>query len=119
MKKRLVELFLKLLVIPVFLLFLGFGINTIEGIPKHAIVLLDDQAHTYTSPLCVSEEEARGLRAVKVAEAYALNYNPEPLCRDQGMFTVEGRSLSGRLLESLGFIGSPPKRWNADGTWNW
>jgi hypothetical protein len=112
-------LFLKLLVVPLFLLFVGFGIGTGEGIPKHAIVLLDDQAHTYTSPLCVSEEEVHRLRESKIEEAYALNYNPEPGCRDKGMFTAEGRSLSGGLLEAIGLIGPLPNRWNANGTWNW
>lgn len=118
MKKGL-GLFLKLLAVPLFLLFVGFGIGTVEGIPKHAIVLLDDQARTYISPLCVSEEEAHRFRESKVSEAYALNYSPEPGCRDKGMFTVEGRSLSGGLLESVGLIGPLPNRWNADGTWNW
>jgi hypothetical protein len=118
MKKGL-RLFLKLLAVPLFLLFVGFGLDTVEGIPRHAIALLDDQSRTYTSPLCVSEAEARRLREAKVAEAYALNYNPEPGCRDQGMFIVEGRSLSGGLLESFGLIKPLPNRWNADGTWNW
>ena len=48
-----------------------------------------------------------------------MKYSPDPQSRDNGDFTQEGRSLSGKFLESIGILPPLQSRWNKDGSWNW
>jgi hypothetical protein len=86
--------------------------------PDHAIVLLDDQNHTYLSPLC-ADREKKEYRLSKAAEARKLKYEPDKKCQDEAGFSQDDRSLTGRVCEKMGMLPPLPSRWNKDGTWNW
>jgi hypothetical protein len=105
-------------IILTFTLLAGFFIVPTRELPDHALVLLDEENHTYLSPACAAREK-KEYRTVKAAEARRLQYKPDKKCRDQGGFTQDGRSVSGNLLEKLGMMSPLPSRWNPDGTWNW
>ena len=101
-----------------FTLLAGFFIVPTRTMPDNAIVLLDDQNHTYLSPSCANQEK-KEYRLARAAEAQKLNYEPDKKCRDQGGFSQDTRSLTGNLLGRLGLLPPLPSRWNPDGTWNW
>lgn len=101
------------------LVYFGFGIGSSEIMPQNAELYLDHSMRLYISPPCVAYKDRAQLSLATVAEARKLAYQPEPKCRDEGGFTQDGRSLSGRLFEWLGVIGPLPARWNLDGSWNW
>lgn len=98
---------------------IGFGIGSSEIMPQNAELYLDHSMRLYISPPCVSLQDRAQLSLATVAEARKLAYQPEPKCRDEGGFTQDGRSLSGRLFEWLGVVGPLQGRWNLDGSWNW
>ncbi len=101
------------------LVYFGFGIGSSKIMPQNAELYLDHSMRLYISPPCVAFKDRAQLSLATVAEARKLAYQPEPKCRDEGGFTQDGRSLSGRLFEWLGVIGPLPARWNLDGSWNW
>ena len=101
-----------------FTLLAGFCIVPTRTMPDNAIVLLDDQNHTYLSPKCANQEK-KEYRLARAAEARKLNYAPDKTCRDAGGFSQDNRSITGNYLVRLGMLPPLPSRWNADGTWNW
>lgn len=103
--------------IALFLVFTAGSTGTMKDMPANAIVLLDDDARTYTSPPCVSAEGS--LRPARAADAYAMNYQPDKKCIEQDGFFQRGRTLLGKLMERVGILSPSPQRWNKDGTWNW
>jgi hypothetical protein len=102
----------------IFTLLAGFFIVPTRTVPDYAIVLLDDQNHTYLSPVCANQEK-KEYRQATAAEARKLNYEPDKKCRDVKGFSQATRSLTGNLMARLGMLPPLPSRWNADGTWNW
>ena len=86
--------------------------------PDNAIVLLDEQNHTYVSPIC-ADKGKKDYRQSRAAEARKLNYAPDKKCQSAGGFRQEQRSITGKYLVRLGMLPPLPSRWNADGTWNW
>ncbi len=102
----------------IFTLMAGFFIVPSRTMPDHAIVLLDDQNHTYLSPVCANKEK-KDYRVSNAAEARKLKYEPDKKCQDEGGFSQDGRSLTGNFCERLGMLPPLPSRWNKDGTWNW
>jgi len=102
----------------IFTLLAGFFIVPTIEMPDHALVLLDDQNHTYLSPAC-AQKEKKEYRASKAGEARRLKYAPEQKCREKAGFTQDARSITGNFLESAGLLPRFPSRWNPDGTWNW
>ena len=96
----------------------GFCLTPTRPMPDNAIVLLDEQSHTYVSPICANKEK-KDYRQSRAAEARQLNYAPDKKCQDAGGFRQEQRSISGNYLVRLGLLPPLPSRWNADGTWNW
>jgi hypothetical protein len=60
-----------------------------------------------------------GLFPAVAEELYELKLRPDPNCRDGGGFMMEGRSLTGSILEQVGILPKQYSRWNADGSWNW
>ena len=102
----------------IFTLLAGFFIVPTRTMPDNAIVLLDDQNHTYLSPLCANQEK-KEYRLARAAEARKLNYEPDKKCRDAKGFSQDTRSLTGNLMARLGMLPPWPSRWNPDGTWNW
>jgi hypothetical protein len=102
----------------IFTLLAGFFIVPTRDLPDNAVVLLDDQTHTYFSPACASQEK-REYRPATAAEARKLNFAPDKKCQAAGGFTQDKRSLSGNLMARLGMLPRLPSRWNEDGTWNW
>jgi hypothetical protein len=101
-----------------FTLLAGFFIVPTRTMPDNALVLLDDQNHTYVSPGCAKQEKQE-YRVATAAEARKLNYEPDKNCRDSGGFSQDSRSLTGNFLARLGMLPPLPSRWNPDGTWNW
>jgi hypothetical protein len=91
-----------------FLFFLTYGTGTMRDMPDNAIVLLDDQARTYTTPPCISP--MGGLRPARAADAYAINYKPDSQCKEKDGFFQRGRSLWGKLLEKVGLLSPLPSR---------
>ena len=96
----------------------GFCIVPTRTMPDNAIVLLDDQNHTYLSPQCANQEK-KDYRLARAAEARKLNYAPDKTCQDAKGFSQDKRSITGNYLVRLGMLPPLPSRWNADGTWNW
>lgn len=113
------------------LLGLGLLIDSVAVAPKHAIVLVDYETRVYLAPPCIDAWAARApTEAEKIARPYRLEslplgpaqeagFTPEPRCRDQGGFTQEMRSLTGKLFERVGVLKPVKGRWNEDGSWNW
>jgi hypothetical protein len=101
-----------------FTLLAGLFIVPTRTMPDNALVLLDDQNHTYLSPICANREK-KDYRLARAAEARKLNYAPDKKCQDQGGFSQDSRSITGNLLVRLGLLPPLPSRWNPDGTWNW
>ncbi len=106
------------LIMLIFTLLAGFFIVPTRSLPDHAIVLLDDQSHTYLSPRCAKSDQ-RQLRTANAAEARKLNYQPDKTCAEASGFSQDTRSLTGNFLMRLGLLPPLPSRWNPDGTWNW
>ncbi len=106
------------LIILIFTFLAGFCLTPTRPMPDNAIVLLDEQNHTYVSPGCANKEK-QDYRQSRAAEARKLNYAPDKKCQDAGGFSQEQRSISGNYLVRLGLLPPLPSRWNADGTWNW
>ncbi len=102
----------------IFTLLAGFFIVPTRTMPDHAMVMLDDQNHTYLSPLC-AKGERKEYRVSRAGEARKLNYEPDKQCQSEGGFSQDGRSLTGNLCQRLGMLPPLPSRWNPDGTWNW
>jgi hypothetical protein len=96
----------------------GFCLTPTRSMPDNAIVLLDDQNHTYVSPGCATKEK-KDYRQARASEAQKLTYEPDKKCADAGGFRQEQRSMSGNFLVRLGMLPPLPSRWNPDGTWNW
>jgi hypothetical protein len=101
-----------------FTLLAGFFFVPTRDMPDRAIVYLDDQNHTYLSPICAGKEK-KGYRLATAAEARKLKYEPDKKCREETGFTQDGRSITGNFCERIGLLPPWPSRWNADGTWNW
>ncbi|MBI4795579.1 MAG: hypothetical protein HY790_07035 [Deltaproteobacteria bacterium] len=106
------------LIMLIFTLMASFFIVPTRTMPDHAIVLLDDQSHTYLSPACASREK-KEYRVSRAAEARKLKYEPDQKCGGETGFTQDGRSITGNFLERMGMLPPLPSRWNPDGTWNW
>jgi hypothetical protein len=96
----------------------GFCLTPTRSLPDNAIVLLDDQNHTYVSPGCAKQEKT-AYRQARASEARRLNYEPDKACAAAGGLRQEERSMSGNFLVRLGVLPPLPSRWNPDGTWNW
>jgi len=101
-----------------FTLLAGFFIVPMRDMPDNAVVLLDDQNHTYLSPGCATQDQ-KPYRTSTAAEARKLTYEPDKKCQDAKGFSQDGRSLSGNLMARMGMLPPLPSRWNPDGTWNW
>jgi hypothetical protein len=101
-----------------FTLLAGFFIVPVHNMPDYAIVLLDDQTHTYFSPRCADQAKP-DYRPARAAEARQLNYQPGKECLAKRGFSQNTRSITGNLLVRLGMLPPLPSRWNPDGTWNW
>ncbi|NGZ97288.1 MAG: hypothetical protein CV089_14420 [Nitrospira sp. WS110] len=95
------------------LFFLGLGIKTSVVMPEHAIVLVDSAKRVYLAPRCVLETQI-GLTRTTIGEARQAGLKPDPVCRDTGAFTQEGRSLSGILLEKIGILSPLQLPWRPD-----
>jgi hypothetical protein len=106
------------LIMLLFTVMAGFFFVPTRTMPDHALVLLDEQHHTYLSPVCAGKEE-KGYRPSTAAEARKLKYEPEQKCGGEAGFTQDGRSITGNALEKMGLLPAWPSRWNPDGTWNW
>ncbi len=102
----------------IFTLLAGFFIVPTRTMPDNAVVLLDEQNHTYVSPGC-ADREKQDYRPSRAAEARKLTYQPDQKCQATGGFSQDSRSITGNLLVRLGLLPPLPSRWNPDGTWNW
>lgn len=115
--------------IPFILLIIGFGIETTNTCPDHALVLVDEKSKEYYAPPCLIEsgydsvdeiEEFAQIVDMVVmtkGEAKKNKYSSNRDCADENGFIEEGRSLSGSLLEKIGILPKQNSRWNDDGTW--
>jgi hypothetical protein len=106
------------LVMLIFTLLAGFFFVPTRSMPDQAIVLLDEQNHTYLSPPCAGKEKNK-YRPARAGEARKLQFKPDQKCGGEAGFTQHGRSITGNALERMGLLPRWPSRWNPDGTWNW
>jgi hypothetical protein len=60
-----------------------------------------------------------GMFPDRISEVHAQNLRADPACRGEGDFTMQGRSVSGLLLERIGILPPQKSRWNPDGSWNY
>lgn len=96
----------------------GLGIvPAVKTTPDHATVFVDPAKRVYLCPNCATNMD--GLEIVTIGEIRKKGYTPDPVCRDDGDFTQEGRSLTGYVLEKIGLLEPQQDRWNLDGSWNW
>ncbi len=105
---------------------IGLYVSIQEGTHPDALVVVDDVRRIYISLPCMSEATMEYFaafegqpRTVTLDEAYELDYDPEPWCRDQDGFGGSSASLLRVVLSSLGVWWMPESRWQEDGTWNW
>ena len=57
-----------------------------------------------------------------LSEAREGGYKSDRECVNQGAYIMEGRTMTGLVLEGIGLeilLGPLPNRWNPDGSWNW
>lgn len=98
------------------LIFLSFGIGTLESMPSYAVVFVDDTSKTYLAPQCAEHWQKQPtktfdlLRRTTAGEAYRLHYNPDYDCRETGAFSQDGYSLPALLLAKAGVL-PPKKQW--------
>ena len=99
--------------------YLGFGIKSGKVAPGHAYVFVDIKNGTYIAPPCVKETMFASYQRTTIKAAREKKLRADNDCKNAGGFVQEGRSLSAKLIERLGFIEPIKSRWNADGSWNW
>lgn len=100
---------------------LGFGVTFQLSPPDNAEVWLGTNGEFVTPPFRNDNPSiaAEFSQRYEYKLARDLKYRVEGSCRDQGCWTQEGRSLTGRALERIGLLPKLRSRWNADGSWNW
>lgn len=127
---KLKQVGLYILITPIILLFIGFGIGTTSGCPDHTLLLVNRDTKEYYAPPCIMTEGYDNVDKIRMfamltnltvltdkeLKGKGLKLNAD--CRDEGGFVEEGRSLSGGLLEKIGLLPKFKSRWNDDGTWN-
>jgi len=108
-------------VIIVVVIGIGFAADTIQPMPNHAKVIVDQDtkeffAHPYfehnklplpTKPAVITAREARDQ-----------GYEPNNDCREQGFFYQDTGAWIWSWAEAANLI-KRQSRWNDDGTWNW
>ncbi len=99
----------------------GFFLENTVHVPAAAWVYVDLGQRVYYAPTYLrdSGRDTAGMLLTTVGEAKKMQYAPDPGARNAGYFQQPGRSMSGRILQSLGLLPPLPSRWNRDGTWNW
>ncbi|MBT4361192.1 MAG: hypothetical protein HOB84_06365 [Candidatus Marinimicrobia bacterium] len=105
----------------VLLMFIGFAVDTMQSMPDHAQVFVDDSTKIYYSPMYFYDYDPGAwysLRLTTAEEAHDLGYKPHKLSRKMGYFYQDTGVLLHEWIEDLG-IHSQEKRWNPDGSWNW
>lgn len=81
----------------------GFGIETSAIAPDSAIVLIDSDKTVYPAPQCVSNKiETRFSRAT-IGTAKEAGFKIDADYVNTGVFAQNIRSLSGIMLEKIGF----------------
>jgi len=96
---------------------LGFGIAISVDAPPEALVQVDTTSKTYFAPPC--RQISSGLGLTTIENARKLGFSPDPRCLELGGFVQRDRSPSGQLLQKVGLLAPLPRRWNANGSWNW
>jgi hypothetical protein len=126
---KLKEYLIYVAAVPVFLLIFGFGIGSSTHMPKHALLLVNDETKEYFAPPCLMEfgyndvktiyqfGRQKNFRVVSAKEV-GMPYRPNSECRESNGYFQDGRSVSGMLLEKIGLLPKENSRWNPDGTWN-
>jgi hypothetical protein len=98
------------------LIFVGFGIGSIDSMPPYAVVFLDDTSKTFIALPCIEEWRSRPTHTVDVmrrgtaVDAHRLGYKIDLACRDAGGYSEDGRSLTGTILVKLGVL-DPLTHW--------
>ncbi|MGB0835407.1 MAG: hypothetical protein ACPGR2_12875 [Psychrobium sp.] len=110
---------LKILAGFIFLFIAGFGLGTTISAPDYALVYIDERTETYLSPACIPSEQLKLLPEMTKGDIKDLTLAPNEACVDSGGFVQDGRSISGKILETLKIIPPLKSRWNDNGTWNW
>jgi hypothetical protein len=88
------------------------------SMPDNAKVVIDMDEALYFAPSCPMNDTHQLLH-VTVRRAREMGFKADPRCANSGMFTQEGRSPVGSVLERAGILSPRRPRWNADGSWNW
>ncbi len=108
------KIFSGLATVVVLALVIGFGIERVESIPRHASLAVNLETGEYVSPPCALEREYEGfIDVMTIAEVRELKLKPEDTCRNDGGFTGTSNSIIRHYL----FPKRP--RWGEDGSWRW
>ncbi|MBN8577401.1 MAG: hypothetical protein J0L66_10695 [Cytophagales bacterium] len=119
-----------ILIAPIILLWIGFGIGTTSFCPDNTLLLVNEDKKEYYAPPCIMTEGfddadkikmfamLTNLKVLTDKELKGKALKPNTDCRDKEGFIEDGRSLSGGLLEKIGLLPKFQSRWNDDGTWN-
>lgn len=114
-----VQIITKVVLFIVFIFAAGFGLGSTITTPEHAIVYVDESTGTYLSPPCLEKQKALLMPQMTFGDMRYLTLEINKSCVNQGGFSQSGRSLSGKILESLGIISTLESRWRNDGSWRW
>jgi hypothetical protein len=99
-------------------LLIGFGISTEKTLPGYAPVYLDDLNKVYLAVPCLEgwqRRESKHVDAVRLGtaeEATRLKYNPDDICRNEGWFVGEDKSLIRYWLEEHGILTARQEWWD-------
>jgi hypothetical protein len=101
---------------------IGLIPQTVETPRPNAVVLASDTDRLFvTPPYLQLHPELVSIynRPTTYGATRAAGYKAERGCNEAQCWSQDGRSLTGRFLESIGVLRKLPSRWNSDGSWNW
>ncbi len=104
------------------LFLLGFGVDSYKQAPDNTMVLIVSETKDYYPATDDYKKflEIQGYeyKVTTLKDARNSGRWVEKDARERGYFFQKGRSLSGKLLETIGILPPLASQWNPDGTWN-
>lgn len=98
--------------------FLSIYITVEEKIPSNALVVVTQEDKLYHSIhfdyICIAGKTAQ---TMKLSEAVAKGYKPDPHCQELGYFRGNRRFLFHHILSKIGI--KVNSRWDKNGNWLW
>lgn len=97
----------------------GFFIGSVGLVPDNAIVYVNEKTNEFYSPLSLDQSKVTELNlkssSFKNATTYGYKMNEDD--KQNGYFQQEGRSLTGKFLETVGILPKLKDRVDSKGNW--